>query len=66
MKNIINEYEKGNVHSKMSVWYDMTIDNEEQNGSGLLDDFELYNGLALAPAQFPPNLNFFKAKYPQN
>ncbi|GBU29029.1 hypothetical protein R84B8_02591 [Treponema sp. R8-4-B8] len=63
MKNIINEYKKKNVNSNMSIWYDLTIDNEEQNGSGLLDDFELYNGLALDPAWFPQNLNFFKSKY---
>jgi hypothetical protein len=66
MKNIINEYEKGNVYSRMSVWYDITIDKEEQNGCGMLDDFELYNGFALAPALFPPNLDFFKARYLQN
>jgi len=65
MKNIIGEYERGNVYSRMSVWYDMSIDNEEQNGCGMLDDFELYNGLALDPALFPPNLDFFKAKYLQ-
>jgi hypothetical protein len=65
MKKIINEYEKGNVHSRMSVWYDITVDNEEQNGTGMLDDFELYDGLALAPVLFPSNLNFFKAKYLQ-
>jgi len=63
MKNIISEYKKGNVNSKMSIWYDLTIDNEEQNGSGMLDDFELYNGLALDPAWFPQNLDFFKSKY---
>jgi hypothetical protein len=63
MKNIINEYEKRRVYSRMSVWYDITIDNEKQNGSGMLDDFELYNGLALDSALFPENLNFFKAKY---
>ena len=63
MKNIIKEYEKGNVYSKLSIWYGMTIDNEEQNGNGMLDDFELYDGPAIDPAWFPPNLNFFKAKY---
>jgi len=63
MKNIIAEYEKGNVSSRFSVWYDITIDNEEQNGSGLLDNFELYTGPALDPAWFPPNLDFFKEKY---
>jgi hypothetical protein len=66
MRNIINEYEKGNVYSRMSVWYDMCIDNEKQNGSGIMDDFELYNGIALEPAMFPPNLNFFKTKYLHN
>jgi len=65
MKKIISEFEKGNVHSKLSIWYDITIDNEEQNGSGMLDDFELYNGTAIDPAWFPPNLNFFRAKYLQ-
>jgi len=65
MKNIVNEYKKGNVTSKLSIWYDLTIDNEEQNGSGILDDFELYNGLALDPSWFPSNLNFFKLKYLQ-
>jgi hypothetical protein len=38
MKKIIDEYEKGNVYSKMSVWYDITIDDEKQNGSGMLED----------------------------
>ncbi|MDR2731196.1 MAG: hypothetical protein LBB81_09925 [Treponema sp.] len=66
MKKIINEYEKGNVYSKMSVWYDITIDNEEQNGNGMLDDFELYDGPAPDPVWFPPNLDFFKARYLQN
>jgi hypothetical protein len=63
IKNIIDKYEKGKVYSKMSVWYDITVDNEEQNDSGILDDFELYDGLALDPALFPSNLDFFKAKY---
>jgi len=65
IKNIINEYRKGNVYSKLSIWYDLTIDNEEQNGSGMLDDFELYNGLAFDPVWFPANLNFFKSRYMQ-
>ena len=64
-KKIIKEYEKGNVSSKLSIWYDITIDNEEQSGSGMLDDFELHNGPAIDPAWFPPNLNFFKTKYLQ-
>jgi hypothetical protein len=65
MKNIINEYERGNVYSRLSIWYDMTIDSEEQNGNGMLDDFELYDGSSIDPAWFPPNLNFFKARYLQ-
>ena len=66
MKNIIKKYKQGKVNSKMEVWFDLTIDNEEQNGSGILDDFELYDGTALASDFFPPNLNFFKQKYLQN
>jgi hypothetical protein len=65
MKKIIDQYKKGNITSKLSIWYDLTIDNEKQNGSGILDNFELYNGLALAPDWFPSNLNFFKVKYLQ-
>jgi hypothetical protein len=65
MKKIVKKYESGKVYSKFTIWYDLTIDNEEQNGSGLLDDFELYNGPALDPSWFPVNLNFFKAKYLQ-
>ena len=63
MKKIVKEYERGNVYSKLSVWYDITIDNEDQSGSGMLDDFELYDGPAIDPVWFPPNLDFFKAKY---
>ena len=64
-KKIINEYEKGNVYSRVSIWYDMSINNEEQNGNGMLDDFELYNGPAIDPAWFLPNLDFFRARYLQ-
>jgi hypothetical protein len=63
IKKITNEYEKRNVYSKMYIEYDITIDNEEQAGSGIYDDFELYDGLAIAPALFPANLNFFKDRY---
>ena len=63
-KNIIDEYKRGNDYSKFSIWYDITIDNEVQGGSGLLDDFELFYGPALDDTVwFPPNLNFFKTKY---
>jgi hypothetical protein len=63
MKNIVSEYEKGNVNSWMSIWYDLTIDGEEQNGSGMLDNFELYDGPSVDLAAVFPNLNFFRAKY---
>ena len=65
MKKIIREYEKGNVYSRLSIWYDITIDNEKQNGNGMLDDFELYNGPGIDPDWFPKNLDFFKDRYMQ-
>jgi hypothetical protein len=60
LKNIINEYDKGNTHSKFYIEYAITIDNERMEGCGLLDDFELYNGPGHDPSWFPPNLDFFK------
>ena len=60
---ITKEYKKGNVSSRLSIWYDMSLNNEEQNGNGMLDDFELYDGPAIDPVWFPPNLNFFRARY---
>ncbi|MCL2230892.1 MAG: hypothetical protein FWC01_07320 [Treponema sp.] len=63
MTNITVEYKKGNVISMMSIEYDLTIDNEPQNGNGIIDDFELYIGPATDPAIFPQNLDFFKARY---
>ena len=63
IKNIIREYKKGNVNSRMIVEYDLVLDGEPQNGNGMLDDFELYDGAAIDPQWFPPNLNFFKAMY---
>jgi hypothetical protein len=65
VKKIIGEYKKNNIFSKFGIEYDINIDNELQAGSGLLDDFELYDGLAIDPIWFPPNLNYFKARYLQ-
>jgi hypothetical protein len=65
IENIINEYAKGNVYSKMSVWYDITIDNEEQNGTGMLDDFELFRGSVSEHIWLFPHFEFFRAKYLQ-
>ena len=63
IKKIKNEYEKGNTSSRLEIWYNLLIDNELQKGNGMLDDFELYDGISIDPKWFPPNLNFFKAKY---
>jgi len=63
IKNIINEYEKGNINSRFYIGYDTVIENEYQKGNGMLDDFELYNGISIDPSFFPVNLNFFKTKY---
>ena len=65
MKNITNEYERGNVYSNFSIWYDITIDNEEQNGSGMLDDFELYSGPVNEYIWLLPHFELFRAKYLQ-
>ena len=65
MKNITTEYERENVYSRLAIWYDITVDNEKQNGNGMLDDFELYDGPAMDSVWFPPNLDFFRAKYLQ-
>jgi hypothetical protein len=65
MENIINEYVKGNVNSRMSVWYNITIDGEEQNGSGMLDDFELYSGPATEYVWLLPHFEHFRVKYLQ-
>jgi hypothetical protein len=65
MENIINEYENGNVYSQLSIWYDITIDNEEQNGSGMLDDFELYSGQVQEYVFLFSHFEFFRTKYLQ-
>jgi hypothetical protein len=60
MKNITDEYEKGNTASKFYLEYTITIDNE-QIECGYSDDFELYDG-PLQYNGFPPNLDFFRSK----
>jgi hypothetical protein len=49
----------------MNIWFDLIIDNKEQNGSGLIDVFELHNEPIFDTSWFPPNLDFFKNKYLQ-
>ena len=66
LKKINNEYNKGNVFSHSEIWYNLIIDNEQQNGNGMMDNFELYDGIAIDPRHFPANLNFFRVKYLQN
>ena len=66
MKNIINQYRKGNINSNFYIWFDITIDNEEQRGSGLLDNFELYNGqLNKHIFSLIPYFDIFVLKYLQ-
>jgi len=60
MNTVIKEYKKGNVSSSMEIWYDITIDNEPQFGSGMLDTFELS---VYDPTYGIPNLKFFKVMY---
>ena len=62
-KKIEGEYKKGNTVSRFNIKYNLDINNESQNGNGMLDDFELYDGIAIDPVWYPPNLNFFKTKY---
>jgi len=63
IKRIKSEYEKGNVHSWFEIWFNLIIDGEPQIGSGVVDDFVLYNGPASDAVFLFPNLNFFRAKY---
>jgi len=65
LEKINNEYNKGNVNSHSEIWYDLIIDDEQQNGNGIKSYFELYDGIAADPQHFPPNLNFFRVKYLQ-
>jgi hypothetical protein len=60
IKNINNEYKKGNTYSKFYVEYTITIDNERMEGCGYADDFELYNGPLENYDSYPPNLKFFR------
>jgi hypothetical protein len=62
MKKITKEYEKGNTRSSFYLEYTVTIDNEEMDKCGLLDDFELSDGIVLETGWFPPNLEFYRAK----
>ena len=63
INNIITEYEKGNINSNFSIWYDLIIDNYEQNGSGMMDSFELHNGPLQEYVWLFQNLEFFRTKY---
>jgi hypothetical protein len=66
VKKINSEYKKGNFYSQFEIWYDLIVNNERLNGSGILDDFELYNGSVSDAVSIFPNLNFFRTKYLEN
>jgi len=63
IERIKDEYQKGNIHSRYEIWFDLVIDGEPQIGSGVADDFVLYNGPASDVVFLFPNLNFFRARY---
>ena len=67
MSNIINEYTNGNIQSSLSIWFDLIIDNEEQTGSGMMDDFELISGEANVQLNeyiwLLPHFELFRMKY---
>jgi hypothetical protein len=62
IKSITNKYKKGNTLSRFYLEYAVTIDNEQMEGCGYSDDFELYNGPVDGSDWFPPNLDFFRTK----
>jgi len=63
VERIKSEYENGNVYSRFEIWFNLIIDSEPQIGSGVADDFVLYNGPASDAVFLFPNLNFFRATY---
>ena len=70
MSNIVNEYTKENIQSRLSVWFDLVIDNVEQKGSGMMDDFELISGEANVQLNeyiwLLPHFELFRTKYMLN
>jgi hypothetical protein len=64
LKNIIKEYEKGNIDSHFYFWYRISFnyEREEHGLNGIYDDCVLYNGSVQEPGWFPPNLEFFRSK----
>lgn len=63
MKNIMHQYKEGNIHSRLSIWYDITIDNEKQTGNGITDDFELHNEFAQDVVWSLPHFRNFNNTY---
>ena len=62
-KRIKDEYKRGNIYSRFEVWFNLIINGEPQNESGVTDNFELYNGPVSDAVFLFPNLNFFRVKY---
>ena len=63
MQKIINQYEKGNVNSRFSVWYNITLDNEKQPGNGMMGDFILNNEFNHDAVRIFPHFQHFADKY---
>ena len=64
MRNIINQYKNGKVNSGFYIWFDFSIDNYEQRGSGVMDNFRLYNGpIDINILRLFPHFEIFMEKY---
>ena len=70
LSNITGEYNRGNVQSSLSIWFNLIIDNEEQKGSGMMDYFELVRGEPNMQLNHYiylfPHFGFFRTKYNLN
>ena len=63
MENIFKEYKNGNVYSHLEIWFNITIDDEEQVKSGMIDDFELHNEFVQEVIWILPHFELFITKY---
>ena len=70
MSNIVNEYTKGNIQSSLSIWFDLIIDNVEQKGNGMMDDFEIISDETNVQLNeyiwLLPHFELFRMKYTFN
>ena len=67
MSNIVNEYTKGHIQSNLSIWFDLVIDNVEQKGNGMMDDFEIISDETNVQLNeyiwLLPHFELFRMKY---